>query len=73
MIQDAQLRQHRRLIPVSMLVRDFATIELDERGDEEFGFSAGGPYSREEPIHIDRMGKTYCHFFDDAIIAESLR
>jgi hypothetical protein len=34
MIQDAQLRQHRRLIPVSMLVRDFAAIELDENGDE---------------------------------------
>src|SRR5437868_291666 len=73
MIQDAQLRQHRRLIPVSMLVGDFAAIELDENGDDEFGLSAGGSYPREEPIHIDRMGKTYRHLFDDAIIAESLR
>ena len=73
MIQDAQLRQHRRVIPVSMLVRDFAAIELDEGGADDFGFSAGGPYPREEPIHIDRMGKTYCHLFDDAVIAESLR
>jgi hypothetical protein len=39
MIQDAQLRQHRRLIPVSMLVGDFAAIELDENGDDEFGLS----------------------------------
>jgi hypothetical protein len=58
MIQDTQLRQHRCLIPVDMLVGDFAAIELDESGDDEFGFSAGGSYLREEPTHIDRMGKT---------------
>ena len=73
MIQDAQLRQRRRLIPVDMLVGDFAVIELDKNGDQQFGLSAGGPYPREESIHIDRMGKTSRHLFDDAIIAESLR
>jgi hypothetical protein len=53
-------------------VGDFVASELDEYGDDEFGFSAGGPYPRDEPIHIDRMGKTRRHLFDDAIIADSL-
>ena len=72
MIQDAQLSEHRRLIPIEVLAGHFAVLKMDDGGQEEPGSSPSGSQTWKYPIHIDRMREAHHQFFDDPIIAEDL-
>jgi hypothetical protein len=39
MIQDAELSEHRRLIPMEVLAGHFAALKMDDGGQEELGSS----------------------------------
>jgi hypothetical protein len=70
MIQDPQLSEYRRLIPIEMLVGHFAVSKLDEAHESELDPSTGGCQARNHPTHADRMRKPNHEFFDDPIVAE---
>src|SRR6516164_3597886 len=73
MIEDAHLGQQCRLVPIDMLVRHFAVFKADDGGDDKLRSPPGGAQRGKEPVHLDRVRKTYDHFLDEAITADRLR
>ena len=73
MIQDAQLREHRRLIPMDMLPGHFASLKLNDAHQDELNFSTRGCHTRKHPDHIERVRKANHELFNNPISAEGLR
>jgi len=72
MIQDPQLREHCRLIPIEPLVGDFAGLEVDDAHEAELDFSTRGQQAGQHPIHLQCVREADHELFDDPIAAEGL-
>src|SRR5262245_37612054 len=67
-IQQAQLREHRRLIPVNMLVSDLARLKLNDADEDELSLTTGGRHARKHPAHVQRVREANDELFDNPII-----
>src|SRR5712671_3766831 len=72
-IQDPQLREHRGLIPIEMLIGHFAGLKLDDAHQGELDPSTRGWHAGKHPTHLESMRKPNNELFDDPIVAEGLR
>ncbi len=69
-IEQAELNEHRRLIPIDMLVRELAVAEVDDHDRRDFDMFVGGRNAGEHPIHRDGMSELEDELIDDAILAD---
>src|SRR5215469_9706691 len=72
-IQDAQLGEYRGLIPIEMLVGDFACLKLNDPDQGKLDPMTRRRHTGNHPIHIECMGKSSHELFDDPSLAEGLR
>ena len=72
MIQDAQLREYRGLIPIETLVCYFAGLKLNDARRAILDLSTRGRQAGQHPIHIECVREVDNKFFDDPIVSEDL-
>src|SRR5215813_6519443 len=72
-MQDAQLREHRGLIPIEALTGYLAGSKLNDARQGDFDFPARRRHIRKHPVHIERVREADHEFLDDSIVAEGLR
>src|SRR5262247_390771 len=72
-MQDAQLREHRGLIPIEALTGYLAGLELNDAREGDFDFPAGRRHAWKHPVHGERVREADHELLDDPIVAEGLR
>jgi len=72
MIQNAQLGEHRGLIPIEMLVGHLTGLKLDNAHPGGLDLSTRSRHAKYHPIHVQRISKANYELLDDPILAEDL-
>src|SRR5262245_39423491 len=72
-IEDTQLKEHVGLIPIEMLARHFAVLDLNDDHQGKFNRTTCGPDARKHPVHTHRVCKTDNQLIHNPIVAEDLR
>src|ERR1700746_2604993 len=63
-IDQPELRQHRGLVPIDVLVSELAVAEMNDDNQRDLDSLSGGCYPGQHPVHLDRMGEAHDHFVD---------
>src|SRR5438034_6652838 len=69
-IEQPKLNQHRSLVPVNMLVGQFAFSESNDRHQWHFNSLSRRSNAWQHPVHGDGMGELEHHFIYELIVAD---
>src|SRR5215472_17312498 len=72
-VEQSDLHEHARLIPVDMLVIELVAAEIDDRDGGHFDILAGRRHTRKHPVDLDIMRKTDQHLVDKTVRADRAR
>ncbi len=69
-IEQTELNQHRRLIPIDVFVREFAIAELDDRNQRNIDRATGWRNAWQHPVDRGRVGEAEDHLIDNPIMSD---
>src|SRR5262249_3891841 len=69
-IDQTELDEHRRLVPVQVLVRDLVAFELDDGNERDFHAPSGRCDPRQKPVHADRVREANDHLVDEPVLPD---
>src|SRR5438874_13265001 len=69
-IEQPDLHQHTRLVPIDMLVRDFPVLESHDDRYGHFNRLACGRNAGQQPVDRRRMREADDHLVDDLVVAD---
>src|SRR5262249_54598058 len=70
-VNQTELREHRRLIPVDVLVREFVAAKIHDHDEWNSDALARRRDAWQHPVHFDRVGEFKDHLVHHAIRADS--
>src|SRR5215813_1387208 len=69
-IEEAELDEHRSLVPVEMLAHDLVAFEPDDGHDRDVYALSGRSNSRQEPVHAGRVSEANDQLIDELILSD---
>ncbi len=69
-VEQPDLREERRVVPVDVLVRDEALLEPDDRDVWEHDATSGRSHAGQPPVHRQRVGEGHDELVDHAVVAD---
>src|SRR5262249_18458431 len=72
-IEQIELDEDRRLVPIQVLVHDLVAVEPDEGDERTFDVLAGRGNAGQQPVHAGRVSESNDQLVDDLVMTDGPR